>query len=165
MYHVWWDVLYAKKHEKWNQCWASVTDGGPTVARHWLNVSCLLAVHVGRIMFKEMDIAIIRGKHNHFSHFLLLKVDNNLYTSQCVWPVWTSRLNCIAKLVKMRFSEKKQKRFDRLPSKHEKLIYCCFNVSPRPRSMFVYDAGPTLKWQWPNVSCLLDRRKKWGALR
>ena len=32
------------KHETITQyCWLSVVDGGPTLAQHWVNVSCLTA--------------------------------------------------------------------------------------------------------------------------
>ena len=28
------------------QCWASVEDDGPTLYQHWLNVLCLLGIHI-----------------------------------------------------------------------------------------------------------------------
>ena len=33
-------------------CWASVADGGPELEQHWVNVSCLLGVLTGHIMFR-----------------------------------------------------------------------------------------------------------------
>ena len=32
-------------------CWASVADSGPELDQHWVNVSCLLGVLTGHIMF------------------------------------------------------------------------------------------------------------------
>ena len=30
-----------------DQCWANVVDGGPTLVKHWVDVSCLLGYRVG----------------------------------------------------------------------------------------------------------------------
>ena len=28
-----------------DQCWASVVDGGPTLVKHWVDISCLLGIY------------------------------------------------------------------------------------------------------------------------
>ena len=33
-------------------CWASIADGGPELEQHWVNVTCLLGVLTGYIMFR-----------------------------------------------------------------------------------------------------------------
>ena len=38
-----------------DQCWANVVDGGPTLVKHWLDVSCLLGWH---LFFSEANTCL-----------------------------------------------------------------------------------------------------------
>ena len=40
------DDFSQDSHTTMNQCWSTVYDAGPTLNKHWLNVSCLLAMHL-----------------------------------------------------------------------------------------------------------------------
>ena len=37
-----------------NQCWASITDGGPTLNQHQIYVSCLLGHHCGLLHLSHL---------------------------------------------------------------------------------------------------------------
>ena len=108
------------------QCWANVVDGGPTLLKHWVDVSCLL----GWTNTRQAGIII----------FLNLKV-------YFISPIyWTSYLLCdyflplCYNIPWWQDVTQKTRGFD-------PMLFQCWPTA--------YGAGPTLKQHWFKSSCLL----------
>ena len=48
-------------------CWANVVDGGPTLVKHWVDVSCFLGL-------LHIAISVLQGSHLHLSQVKYVKV-------------------------------------------------------------------------------------------